>query len=47
LSLDSEEKPLQKQEKEDAAAIWKMPIKIDEDKTIDEQLDSYFADLLQ
>ncbi|GAB5591327.1 hypothetical protein Unana1_06227 [Umbelopsis nana] len=43
----SEEKPLQKQEKEDAAAIWKMPIKIDEDKTIDEQLDSYFADLLQ
>jgi hypothetical protein len=33
--------------KEEAASIWKMPVKVDEEKTTNEQLDSYFADLLQ
>jgi hypothetical protein len=44
LHLDE---PVQSNQKDDAADIWKQPVKIDQDKTNDEQLDSYFADLLQ
>ncbi|KAM3589359.1 hypothetical protein VKS41_000226 [Umbelopsis sp. WA50703] len=32
---------------EKVASVWKTPVKIDEEKTTDDQLDSYFADLLQ
>jgi hypothetical protein len=41
------DQPVQSDQKDNAAAIWKKPIQVDQDKTTDEQLDSYFADLLQ
>ncbi|KAH8556122.1 FRA10AC1-like protein [Umbelopsis sp. PMI_123] len=44
---DIKDEPVQSNQKDDAADIWKQPVKIDQDKTNDEQLDSYFADLLQ
>lgn len=36
-----------KDKSEEAASVWKTQIKVDEEKTTNEQLDSYFADLLQ
>ncbi|KAG2188685.1 hypothetical protein INT44_003824 [Umbelopsis vinacea] len=44
---DIQDEPAQSNKKDNAAAIWKQPIQVDQDKTTDEQLDSYFADLLQ
>jgi protein FRA10AC1 len=41
------DQPAKSDHKDNAAAIWKQPIQVDQDKTTDEQLDSYFADLLQ
>lgn len=41
------DQPGKSDHKDNAADIWKQPIQVDQDKTTDEQLDSYFADLLQ